>query len=516
VDSNPDVKRVIQVWHEKINAQSPLSKNNELKISDVSMTPWLRDAQAEEGNMRKLSYLVDDNNVNQAIKNLQNKLVQRQTVNGGFVWTSGGKDNWYVTQRILEDIGHLKNLGINVSQLDDVILARAHKYCDDRFLEYHERVNHKNNDYVSQTIIHYLYTKSLYPGLSSQKKVEEVQNYYWDQLEKLWTKQNTYMQAMICISAKKLGKDTLADAIYKSLNERMITNAELGNYWNDLAGYYWYDSSIEKQALLVELYEYLDAEQEVIDGLKLWLLKNKQVNAWKTTKATASAVYAFMIDSNSWLSESNAVEVIMPKSRQKVEFQNVEYATGYAKTAWTADDIKKDMSELSIKNTNAHIAWGAGYFQYWEDLNKISVHNDTPLKLNKTVYKVAVDDNGEVLEEIRDNNPINIGDKLRIKIQLSVDRPMEFIQMKDMRSSGLEPFNVVSQYKWQGGLGYYESTKDLASYFYIDNLPKGNYIFEYDVYASHSGQFSNGVTEIQSMYAPEFGSHSEGVAITIE
>lgn len=516
VDRNPDIKRVIQVWNEQNVTQSPLNKNNEFKISDVSLTPWLRDAQAEEENMRKLSFLIDDNNVKQSINNLQNKLAQRQTENGGFVWTSGGRDNWYVTQRILEDIGHLKNLGIDVSQLDDVLLARAHKYCDDKFLEYHERVNHKNNEYVNQTVIQYLYTKSLYPSLSPQKKVKELQDYYWSLLEKSWIKQNTYMQGMICISAKKLGKEKIADTIYKSLNERMIIDAELGNYWNDLAGYYWYNPSIEKQALLIELYEYFDAEQEVIDGLKLWLLKNKQVNAWKTTKATASAVYAFMIDSDSWLAESNAVEVMMPKSNKKVEFHNVEYATGYAKTGWAPKDIEKDMSELSIKNTNNHIAWGAGYFQYWEDLNNITVHNDTPLKLKKTVYKVGIDDNGEVLNEIRDYSPINVGDKLRIKIELSVDRPMEFIQMKDMRSSGLEPLNVISQYKWQGGLGYYESTKDLASYFYIDNLPKGNFVFEYDVYASHSGQFSNGVTEIQSMYAPEFGSHSEGIAITIE
>jgi uncharacterized protein YfaS (alpha-2-macroglobulin family) len=92
---------------------------------------------------------------------------------------------------------------------------------------------------------------------------------------------------------------------------------------------------------------------------------------------------------------------------------------------------------------------------------------------------------------------------------------MEFMQLKDMRSSGLEPTSVISQYKWQDGLGYYESTRDVASYFFFDRIAKGNYVFEYDVFAVHQGTFSNGITEFQSMYAPEFSSHSDGIQIEI-
>jgi hypothetical protein len=162
-----------------------------------------------------------------------------------------------------------------------------------------------------------------------------------------------------------------------------------------------------------------------------------------------------------------------------------------------------------------HIAWGAAYFQYWEELDNITSYEDTPLKLTKNVYNVEMDNNDETLIEISAQDKISIGDKLRIKIELSVDRPMEYIQMRDMRSSGIEPFNVLSQYKWQDGLGYYESTKDVATFFYFDYLPKGDFIFEYDVYASHQGAYSNGITEVQSMYAPEFSSHSEGVSLLI-
>jgi hypothetical protein len=50
---------------------------------------------------------------------------------------------------------------------------------------------------------------------------------------------------------------------------------------------------------------------------------------------------------------------------------------------------------------------------------------------------------------------------------------MEYVHMKDMRASALEPVNVLSSYKWQGGLGYYESTRDVSTNFFFDHLRKG-------------------------------------------
>ena len=123
---------------------------------------------------------------------------------------------------------------------------------------------------------------------------------------------------------------------------------------------------------------------------------------------------------------------------------------------------------------------------------------------------------GEVITEISPETQLNVGDLVRIRIELRTDRPMEFVHMKDMRAAGLEPVNVLSSYKWQDGLGYYESTKDASTNFFFDSLPKGVFVFEYDLRVNNAGDFSNGITTIQSMYAPEFSSHSEGVRILVE
>jgi len=122
---------------------------------------------------------------------------------------------------------------------------------------------------------------------------------------------------------------------------------------------------------------------------------------------------------------------------------------------------------------------------------------------------------GPVLQIIDEKTHLKVGDKVKVRIELRVDRDMQYVHMKDMRASGFEPINVISQYKWQDGLGYYESTRDAATNFFISYLHKGTYVFEYPLRVTHKGDFSNGITSIQCMYAPEFTSNSEGIRVKV-
>ena len=173
------------------------------------------------------------------------------------------------------------------------------------------------------------------------------------------------------------------------------------------------------------------------------------------------------------------------------------------------------MAEVQISKKGNGIAWGALYWQYFEDLDKIT-SAETPLKLKKKLFVKKNTDTGEEISEISDKTDLKVGDLVSVRIELRSDRDMEFVHMKDMRGAGFEPINVISKYKWQDGLGYYESTKDASTNFFFDYLRKGVYVFEYDVRVNNAGNFSNGITTIQSMYAPEFSSHSEGVRVTVK
>ena len=147
-------------------------------------------------------------------------------------------------------------------------------------------------------------------------------------------------------------------------------------------------------------------------------------------------------------------------------------------------------------------------------MSKVSAYEGTPLTLKKSLYTKVLTKKGPVLNPVK--GALAVGDELVVRIELRVDRDMEYVHMKDQRGSGTEPVNVLSRYKYQDGLAYYESTRDTASHFFIDYLPKGTYVFEYSTRVVHKGQYQTGMAQIQCMYAPEFNSHSESFVLEVQ
>jgi len=312
----------------------------------------------------------------------------------------------------------------------------------------------------------------------------------------------------------------LAETIMQAIKKRAQYSDEMGMYWKKEGyGYYWHEAPIERQALLIEAFQEILKDEISVDKMKIWLLKQKQTQSWETTKSTALACYALLINNQQLLAEEkDAVVINVGKHILKTsEISNAEAGTGYFKTSWQADEISNDMASITVKKPSKGIAWGGVYWQYFENLDKIVQNKDIPhpLSLRKSLYKVTLNDRGEVLTAITEQQNLKVGDKVRIRIELRVDHDMEYIHLKDMRAASFEPINVISSYKHQDGLYYYESTRDASTNFFFDYLPKGTYVFEYSVIATQAGSFSNGISSVQCMYAPEFSEHSEGIRVIV-
>lgn len=523
-NSNPRIQEVFNQWKNTETLLSNLEKNQELKSLLIEETPWLRDAQSESEQKKRIALLFDLNKMNNELEAAKQKLAQNQMSSGAWSWFAGGNENRYITQHIITGFGHLKHLNVDTSDPSPII-QKAISYLDAQFVkEYHElKKFHKNvdlsKDHLSYTQLHYLYMRSFFPEIKKTKEVQDITNYYKTQIKIYWLPKSLYAKGMMALTMHRFNESSTANAILKSLKENSITSEELGMYWKENTNsWYWYQAPIETQALLIEAFAEIENNTSTIDNLKIWLLKNKQTNSWKTTKATTKAVYALLLQGSDWLSVTDMVDVVVGKEKletKKLEAVQVEAGTGYFKTQWKAGEIKPEMAEVQISKKGNGIAWGSLYWQYFEDLDKITTAK-TPLQLKKKLFVKKNTNLGEELEEITIDSQLKIGDLVRVRIELRSDRPMEFVHMKDMRAAGLEPVNVLSKYKWQDGLGYYQSTKDASTNFFFDYLPKGVFVFEYDLRVNNSGYMSNGITTIQSMYAPEFSSHSEGVRITVE
>jgi uncharacterized protein YfaS (alpha-2-macroglobulin family) len=293
----------------------------------------------------------------------------------------------------------------------------------------------------------------------------------------------------------------------------------MGMYWKALqrGGWYWYEAPVETQAILIEAFQAISQNDVEVDRLRQWLLKQKQTQSWPTTKATAEACYALLLSGSDWLSDDTPVQVWMGGQLidPAAEGVTVEPGTGYYKVARDGDEISAKLAGVQLQKSTKGPAWGAVYWQYFEQLDKIGTQS-TGLQLVKRVFREEKTDAGPRLVSITEQTPLHPGDLLKVRLELRSDRDLEFVHMKDMRASGLEPVNVLSQYQYKNGLGYYESTRDAATNFFFDWLPKGTYVFEYPLRVSLAGDFSNGLTTIQSMYAPEFSSHTEGIRLRVE
>ncbi|HET9826570.1 MAG TPA: alpha-2-macroglobulin, partial [Chitinophagaceae bacterium] len=490
-------------------------------------------AKSEEQQKKNISLLLDVVKMSAGLSSSLEKLKQLQSQNGGFVWFNGGPDNRYITQYIITGIGHLKKLrafapGQEVKLKE--ILGMAIPYLDRKIKEDYDRLIRNKTDLKKYSPdysdIQYLYMRSFFPEYPVLKSSQTAYNYFRKQSQLNWTRQNKYMQGMIALALSRAGDSKTPAAILRSLKETAILNEELGMYWKDQSasgGWFWYQAPIEAQSLLIEAFQEIAKDQKTVDDLKTWLLKNKQTTDWKTTKATAEACYALLLQGTNWLANQPRVEIRLGNTIVS-NADSSQAGTGYFKKTIDGEKITGEMGKVQVSlppnpaprgegNGNPS-SWGAVYWQYFENLDKIT-SSSTPLKLSKKLFVEKNTDRGPVLTPVNEGGELHVGDKIKVRIELRVDRDMEYVHMKDMRASCLEPVNVLSDYKWQDGLGYYETTKDASTNFFFDYLPKGIFVFEYPLFVTHNGNFSNGITTIQCMYAPEFSSHSEGIRISV-
>jgi hypothetical protein len=403
------------------------------------------------------------------------------------------------------------------------------KYLDNAMKNDYDRMVKQKADMSKQQIgyiqIHYLYTRSFFNDIDAAGNTAQPFNYFRKQSQQFWLQQGRYAQGMIALSLFRTGDGKTSTDILRSLKQNAIVSEELGMYWKDVTGgYYWHQAPIETQSLMIEAFTEITKDITTADALKTWLLKNKQTNNWRTTKATADACYALLLQGTDWLSSEPVVQIKLGDKNVSSLDQKSEAGSGYFKKVFDAPFVNSGMGNITVNVTQptstagkpvSNTSWGAVYWQYFENLENITPAA-TPLKLTKKLFVERNTDRGPVLEPVEENGMLKVGDKMKVRIELRVDRDMEYVHMKDMRASSLEPVNVLSSWKWQGGLGYYESTKDASTNFFFSYLPKGTYVFEYPLFVTHTGTFSNGITTIQCMYAPEFSSHSEGVKINVE
>lgn len=526
VQKVPRLQAIFNQWKSADALVSELEKNPELKAAVLAETPWVRQAEREEDQRNRIAMLFEMNTLNNQLQQNIKDLKDLQKSSGGFAWYSGGRENWYTTQNIVEHFGHLDHLGVKDVREDQTIrqmLLSALGYMDRELIRYYEKQQERikkgdlksDQNHLSPIVVHYLYTSSFFPEIPQSAQLQKIISFYLDQVEKYWSTLGIYQQGLAALSLNRNMRVVTAKNILKTLSENMIRSEELGFYWKYNNSYYWYQVPIQTHALMIEAFDEIIDEPDVIDGMKRWLLKNKQTNSWPTQKSTVKAIYALLSTGGDWLQSENNVDIQISGRPLQIPADEKLAGSGYFKTRINLNQLNPQNPTIVLKNPGKVPAWGGFYWQYFQDIDKVTSFSDYPMKLNKTLYRLVRDGDGQRSELITTDQPLQVGDIINVRIELSLDRPMEFVHLKDMRASGLEPMEVLSGYQWNKGLGYYRAIGDTGVDFFFDYIPAGSYVFEYQVRVFHAGNFANGMAEIQSFYAPEFSAHSFGQRVVV-
>ncbi len=515
--ANPKLKTVFDEYQSKGLLTSNLEKNQELKQLLLDETPWVLESKNETEEMAKISLLFNSNIMRNSINDDWSELIKLQNPDGGFSWYQGYPSSYYTSLYILKNLGRINewlkgNLSDYQSSEQKVMVKKLVSYVDNEVNKYWktDKDNVWNNFVLDYLDTRHYWEKeyalkakgaTLKTSVISKAKKADIKDFTFFGLHRAALLFNNY------------GLKDISKKLMTYLKETSTQSETQGVYWKqNLNDWGWYSSKTVNHAGALEAFQKLTPQDEnFIEEMKIWLITQKEVNSWGSSRGTAEVIFTILNSGKSWTSnESDKAEITWGGKQLIPQTQ----ATGYVKQTVTSDNLDKNLSTVTIKKESAGIVQGGLFWQYYEDLDKIK-SSESYISISKGLYKKVKTENGEQLIKINENSPIKVGDKVTVRMILNTDRTMEFIHLKDMRAAGFEPLDVISGYQWKNNLGYYQSTKDASTNFYIEYMPKGKYVFEYDYVANASGKFSNGITTLQNYYAPQMNAHTQGTTVAI-
>jgi hypothetical protein len=533
--SDPEIRRVFDQWRNTPTLDSPLEKNSDLKGILLEETPWLREAHDESQARRNVGLLFDDNHMASQLERSLFQLQQMQRPDGLWPWFQGGDGNETISLGIAAGFARLRAFGVAT---DITPALKCLQALDHGLTKNHAAILRRaekdpavlDQCHLDPAVAYYLYTRTFFLKDKAVSNNDQVAfDFFTTQAKRHWTRlSNRMSRAHAALALWRLGDQDTARLITRSLKEHATVDADNGMHWidDDGDGWWWWQAPIETQAMMIEAFREIDHDAKAVADCQTWLIQQKQTRNWHSTTATADAVQSLLIGGSKMLdgdpseplgsdapplSGTHSVEITM--AGEKLRPPQSEAGTGFFETRFAGPAVKPALGDISLTKTGSGVSWASVHWQYLEDIAKITSHHTTGLSLEKSLFIRRVTPSGMVLEPLA--GKAKVGDELVTRLVLRNDRAMEFVHLKDARGSGTEPLNVLSGYRSQDGLAYYEVTRDTASHFFIDRLPPGTHVFETSVRIQHAGVYRTGTAEIRCLYAPEFNAHSGSVAIEV-
>ena len=526
MNSQPRIKAVFDSWKlqggTKDTFLSNLQKNQEVKNILLSESPWVLEAQTEEQQKERIATLFDLNNIRSNNIAALTRLQELQNSSGAWSWYKGMTGSRYVTTYIAELNARLAMMtGEQPSGTALALQKNAFTYLHQEALKEYKEILKAQKDGVkftgvSGSILQYLYLIAL-SGEQVPASNKAAYTYYLSKIGEMLPTASMDTKAIAAIILDKAGRKKEAQEFIASLKEHLTKTDEQGMFFAfNENPYTWGGMKMQAHVDVMEALELTGGNNDTVEEMKLWLLKQKQTQQWNSPVATADAVYALLMKGVNLLDNQGDVRIVIAK--EVLETVSPSKTTvpglGYIKRSFTQKNVV-DARKIEVEKRNPGIAWGAVYAEYESPIKDVRQQGGE-LNVQKQLYVERMVNNAPQLQPITEKTVLQVGDKVVSRLSIRADRPMDFVQLKDQRGACFEPIGSVSGYNWSNGIGYYVDIKDASTNFFFDHLGKGVYVLEHSYRISRAGTYETGLATMQCAYAPEYASHSASMTIIIK
>lgn len=484
-------------------------RDNPVRLMSLMETPWERESKGRQSRSPVVDML-DPKLVAAEKEDAVSKLKAYQHPDGSFPWFPGGRSNLYMTLYVLEGLAEAARYGVAIPE-DTAKKALAYVLG--------EIPGHlKPEEDQTSLVLYAAYVATSFPASWAESRTALTYAKAWvDYADKHSNAMTAFGKAYAAYFYLRLGEKEKAESYLARAMDGARSDDIAGVYWTpEKISWLWYNDTVEKHAFILRTLLAVRPNDPKIAGLVRWLLFNRKANEWKSTKASAAAIYSLLdvMKAKGALDKPENFDLKWGKTEETLELKPFDWVAKPLRwSKYGAEITKKDLAP-TVEKKGPGLAFAAFTGIYTTD----KTAEESPggmMNVSRKYFLREKEGGTYTLKPLSEGDTVAVGDQLEVQLTVKTRSQFEYVHLKDPKAAGFEAETLNSGWQWDQ-LGRYEEPRDSLTNFFMEWLPHGEYVLKYRLRPTTPGTFKTGAAVIQSMYAPEFAAHSSGITLKVK
>jgi uncharacterized protein YfaS (alpha-2-macroglobulin family) len=262
-------------------------RDNPVRLMSLMETPWERQSRGREAGWPVIDML-DPKVVAAQKEDALGKLKSYQFPDGSFPWFPGGRPNLHMTLYVLEGLAEAARYGVEIPQ------ETARKALSYVLAEIPGHLKPEEGE--TSLILYAAYVVTSFPEAWGESATARKYAKAWaDYADRHAAALTPFGKAYAAYVYLRLGEKAKAESYLDRAMDGARSDDIAGVYWApEKISWLWYNDTVEKHAFMLRTLLAVRPADPRIPGLVRWLLFNRKANEWKSTKASAAAIYSLL------------------------------------------------------------------------------------------------------------------------------------------------------------------------------------------------------------------------------